>query len=100
MFLDDRIVEMVLERNPQDYDSETMLLSDIIKLCHDRLSDNLQKNMNDKNILPSTKHVCNLWDSASRILKEKGYPFLKIGGFKRYLLAIPDLAKILIPLGF
>ena len=99
MFLDDKIVGMVLENKPQDYDSEVLILNKIIKLCNDRVSENLQKDMSDKNILPSSKQVCNLWDSAAKTLEKRGYPFLKIGGFRSYLLAKPDLAKILIPLG-
>ncbi len=99
MFLDDQIVEMVLEAKPQDYDSEIALLNKIIKLCNDRVSENLHNDMNDRNILPATKQVCNLWNSASKQLENKGYPFLAIDGFKKYLLAKPDLAKILIKLG-
>lgn len=99
MFLDDQIVEMVLEAKPQDYDSEIALLNKIIKLCNDRVSENLHNDMNDRNILPATKQVCNLWNSASKQLEKKGYPFLAIDGFKKYLLANPDLARILIPLG-
>ena len=86
MFLDDQIVEMVLESKPQDYDSEIVLLNKIIKLCNDRISENLHNDMNDRNILPATKQVCNLWNSASKTLEKKGYPFLAIDGFKKIFI--------------
>lgn len=100
MFLDDQIVEMVLEAKPQDYDSEIQLLTEILKLCLDRVRECLRKDMTDFYLLSTIKQVCNSWNSASRQLEKNGYPFLKIDGFKNYLLSKPDFAKMLIPMGF
>lgn len=100
MFLDDKIVEMVMQSKPEDYDSQRALLDKIIKLCNDRVSDNLHKDMNDRNIVPATKQVCNVWNSAARTLEKKGYPFLAIDGYKNYLLSKPDLSKTLTKFGF
>jgi len=99
MFLDDKIVKMVIENKPQNYEDEVILLTEIINMCKNRVSENLHNDMNDRNILPAIKQVCNLWNSASKTLENKGYTFLKIDGFKKYMLSKPELAKILIPLG-
>ena len=100
MFLDDQIVEMVLKKKPLDHDSEILLLNDIIQLCHEKLDENLNADLTDNNILPATKKVCNSWDSAAKTLQSKGFPFIKIGGFRKYLLSKPGLSEILIKVGF
>jgi hypothetical protein len=99
MFLDDQIVNMVIERYPNTQKESMELLNDILKLCMEKVSKNLRSNMSDSNILPSTKQVCNLWDSACKTLDKKGYHYLQMGGFRTYILNDPELAKILIPLG-
>lgn len=100
MFLDDEIVEMVMESKQQDIDSEIALVKKIVDLCDERMREELLKDCTDKNILPSVRKVCNLWNSAAITLEKKGYPYLAIDGYKNYLLARPELAKTLIPLGF
>ena len=100
MFLDDKIVKTVLENKPQDYDSQFALINDIVKMCNTELSSLLNSNLVDNNIIPSTKKVCNIWDSAAKILEKKGYPLLAIGGFRAYLLSKPDIAETLTRLGF
>ena len=100
MFLDDQIVEMVLEANPQSLDEELNLLNKVIDLCLTRLSENLKKDWRDENIVPATRQVCNVFDSASRTLVKKGFPYLKQGGFRDFLMNHPNYGSVLKKVGF
>lgn len=99
MFLDEQIVEMVLEAKPQNKEEEYKILYDILMLCNDRVIKSLLEDDSNENILPSVKRVCNLWNSASKMLEKKGYPLLSIDGFKNYILNETSFSEILIELG-
>lgn len=97
MFLDDQIVKIVLDSKQVD---PRATVDTILKLCQSKMSEYLHEDINDANIVPATKRVCNAWNSAARKLTDMGYPYLKKDGFKNYLLSIPELAEILVPSGF
>lgn len=99
MFLDDQIVKIVSDNEIDllfDAQSKEMpILNQIISLCMDKLHKDLTSDMNDDNIIPATKRVCKLWDSACETLSKKGIVYLRKGGFRDYLLSKPEIAKIL-----
>lgn len=100
MFLDDHIVEIAMASDPQDPKSQDEALREILVTCLNRVQANLTECNTEENIVPATKQVCNLWDSAARTLRKKGRPFLRESGFKEYLLSKEDLAPALIKHGF
>jgi len=93
MFLDDKIVELVLSRRLEI--DQIKVVNDVFKLCMDKISIDLHSDMRDSNILPSTKRACNLYDSAARKLKSLDYDCLKEGGLRTVLLQNDKLGKIL-----
>jgi hypothetical protein len=97
MFLDDQIIQTVIDNKEAD---PRVIVDKILKLCQNKMSEYLHEDMNDANIVPATKRVCNAWNSAAGKLEDMGYPYLKKNGFKNYLLSIPEFTEILIPLGF
>ena len=100
MLLDDQIVKIVLEDNPQNFEEEKVVLSKIIKLCLDKICNEIKSNMSNENFVVTVKQVFNAWDSATRELNKKGKPLLKEGGLKSYILSKKELADILNEYGF
>lgn len=93
MFLDDKIVELVLSRSLET--DQIKVVNDVFKLCIGKISDDLHYDMHDQNILPATKRACNLFDSAARKLKSLNYDYLKEGGLRTALLNNDKLGEIL-----
>jgi len=93
MFLDDKIVELVLSRRLDSNQFE--VINDVFKLCKDKIMTDIRADMRDENILPATKRACNLFDSAARKLKSLDYDCLKEGGLRTALLQNDKLGEIL-----
>jgi hypothetical protein len=99
MFLDEKIVNLVIEQQEKNI-PVLNTINDVIALCNEKVSNNIKENMLDSDLVQNVKQVCNLWDSAAKTLEKKGYSFLKIGGYRTYQLSHPDIAEILVPMGF
>ena len=93
MFLDDKIVELILSRKLEG--DQVKVVNDVFKLCMDKIRDDLRLNMHDQNILPATKRACNLFDSAARKLRSLDYGYLKEGGLRTLLLSNDKFGEIL-----
>jgi len=93
MFLDDKIVELVLGRSLEC--DQVKVVNDVFKLCKDKIMTDIRADMRDENILPATKRVCNLFDSAARKLKSLNCDYLKEGGLRTLLLSNDKFGEIL-----
>ena len=98
MFLDEEIVQIVLNDKPMDEESEKDTATKVIKLCLKALTDRMNEDLH--NPVAITKQVCNSWDMAAKTLIKKGFPFLKEGGFKAYILSKPGIKETLEKAGF
>ena len=93
MFLDDKIVELVLSRRLDS--NQFDVINDVFKLCKDKIITDTRADMRDENILPATKRVCNLFDSAARKLKSLDYGCLREGGLRTVLLNNDEVGEFL-----
>ena len=100
MFLDDQIVKIVIDGDTSTKESSITVLQTIIKLCGDKIANDINGIKDENLIKPITQRVCKSWDSAAIKLNKKGIEFLRIGGLKHYLLSKPDLAEILNKVNF
>ena len=100
MFLDDKIVEMVLNNKPKNLDESKKLTQDIVNLCFDRIRELFSDSKSDSEILPNLKKVCTMFDLAAKKLDKLNYKFLKVGGLKDLLLHNETMSKTLKQIGF
>ncbi len=92
MFLDDEIVELVLNTDLSDKERKGVCVTQVRNLIVTRIL----KYKDEIHSLDELKReiikASNLFDSAARKLKDKGIPLLKIGGvYEHFKREFPDL---------
>ena len=100
MFLDEKIVKMVLENKPQNLEDSKKLTKDIVNICFDRIRELFSESKSDSEILPNLKKVCTMFDLAAKKLDKMNYKFLKAGGLKDLLIHNETMSKTLKQIGF
>jgi len=84
MFLDDQIVELVLNTDLSDKERMSVCLTQIRYLVIERLRKTVTEATTEETIIADIKKVSSLFDSAARKLREKGIDILKEGAVYNY----------------
>jgi hypothetical protein len=95
MFLDEKIVSLVLENKPKNDNEFKELTQKVVNLCFDRIIELFAESKSDADVIPNLKKVCNLFDLAAKQLEKQKFGFLKVGGFKNLLIHDEGFAPVL-----
>lgn len=92
MFLDDQIVELVLNTDLSDKERMSVCLTQIRHLVSERLRKTVTEDSTKETIIADIKKVSSLFDSAARRLREKGINILKEGAiYNHFKEELPSL---------
>jgi hypothetical protein len=92
MFLDDEIVELVLNTDLSDKERISVCLTQVRHLISERLRKNVTEESTKETIIADIKKVSALFDSAALKLRKKGIPILKEGAiYNHFKEELPSL---------
>jgi len=101
MFLDEKIVTMILQNPPQSENDFIDASQKVIDLCFEESKELFSKSGHtDTDIVCNLKKVCNFFDLAAKQLEKHNLGFLKVGGFKDLLIHDSNFYPILKKINF